>query len=76
MASKVQENRLAHKKHFYPGDKVLFKAYNMTFWEVGTIKQMIGKLVRIVQGQKNPSQTPYEPVREMPFEWIWGITTK
>ena len=41
-------------KHFYPGDKVLFKAYkNMTFWEVGTIKQRIGELVCIVQGPKN-----------------------
>ena len=44
-----------HKKHFFPGDKVIFKAYknNMTFWEVGTIKQRIGKLVNIVQGPKN-----------------------
>ena len=42
-----------HKKHFYHGDKVLFKAYNMTFWEVGTIKQMIGEQVYIVQGLKS-----------------------
>ena len=35
--------------------KFFFEAYknNMTFWEVGTIKQRIGKLVYIVQGPKN-----------------------
>ena len=49
---------------------------NMTFWEVGTIKQRIGELVYIVQGPKKQPQTPYEPAREMRFEWIWGITTK
>ena len=39
-----------HKKHFFPGDKVLFKAYknNITIWEVSTIKQRIGELVYIV----------------------------
>ena len=44
-----------NKKHFYPGDKVLFKAYknNITFLEVGTIKQRIGELVYIIQGPKN-----------------------
>ena len=55
MASEVQETVSPHKKHFYHGDKVLFKAYknNITFWEVGTIKQRIGELIYIVQGPKN-----------------------
>ena len=53
--AKFKKTVSPHKKHFYPGDKVLFKAYksNMIFWEVGTIKQRIGKLVYIVQGPKN-----------------------
>ena len=53
--AKFKKNVSPHKKHFYPGDKVLFKAYknNITFWEVGTIKQRIGELVYIVQGPKN-----------------------
>ena len=44
--AKFKKTVSPHKKHFYPGDKVLFKAYknNMTFWEVGTIKQRIGEL--------------------------------
>ena len=66
------------KKYFYPGDKVHFKAYknNITFWEVGTIKQRIGELVYIVQGPEKQPQTTYEPAQEMPLEWNWGITTK
>ena len=52
--AKFKKTILHHKKHFYPGDKILFKAYkNMTFWEVGTIRQKIGELVYIVQGPKN-----------------------
>ena len=53
--AKFKKTVSPHKKHFYPGDKVLFKAYknNMIFWEVGTIKQRIGELVCIVQGPKN-----------------------
>ena len=48
--AKFKKTVSPHKKHFCPGDKVLFKAYknNMTFWEVGTIKQRIGELVYIV----------------------------
>ena len=43
------------KKYFYHGDKILFKAYknNITFWEVGIIKQSIDELVYIIQGPKN-----------------------
>ena len=53
--AKFKKNVSPHKKPFYPGDNVLFKAYksNITFWEVGTIKQGIGELVYIVQGPKN-----------------------
>ena len=57
--AKFKKTVSPHKKHFYPGDKVLFKAYksHMSFWEVGTIKQRIGELVYIVQGQKTPTNT-------------------
>ena len=43
------------KKHFFLGDKVLFKAYknNITFWKVDTIKRRIGEQFYIVQGPKN-----------------------
>ena len=78
--AKFKKTVSPHKNYFYPGNKVLFKTYknNMAFWEVGTIKQRIGELVHNVQGPKNffYPQTPYEPAQEMPFEWIWGITTK
>ena len=49
--AKFKKTVLSNKKHF----QILFKAYknNMTFWEVGTIKQRIGELVYIVQGPKN-----------------------
>ena len=42
-------------RNIFPSDKVLFKAHknNITFWEVGTIKQRIGGLFYIVQGPKN-----------------------
>ena len=52
--AKFKKTVLPHKKYFYPGDKVLFKAYknNITFWEVCTIKQRIDELVYIVQGPK------------------------
>ena len=68
--AKFKKTDSPHKKHFYSGDKVLFKAYknNMTFWEVGTIKQKIGELVYIVQGPKKHPPTPYEPTQEIPFE--------
>ena len=75
--TKFKKTISRHKKHFYPGDKVIFKDYkNMTFWEVGTLKQRIGELVCIVQGPKKYPQMLYEPAQEMPFEWIRGITTK
>ena len=53
--AKFKKTVSPHKKHFFPGDKVIFKAYknNITFWEVGTVKQRIGELVYIVQGPKN-----------------------
>ena len=52
--AKFKKTVSPHKKHFYPGDKVLFKVYkNMTFWKVRTIKQRIVELVYIVQGPKN-----------------------
>ena len=53
--AKFRKTVTLHKKHIYPGDKVLFKAYknNMTFREVDSIKQRIGELVYIVQGPKN-----------------------
>ena len=52
--AKFKKTVSPHKKHFYPGDKVLSKAYknNITLWEVGTIEQRIGELVYIVQGLK------------------------
>ena len=60
--AKFKKTGSPHEKHFYPGDKVLFKTYknNIAFWEVGTIKQRIGEMVYIVQWPKN-SQMPYEP---------------
>ena len=56
--AKFKKTVSPHKKRFFPGDKVLFKAYksNITFWEVGTIKQRIGELVNIVQGPKNTNK--------------------
>ena len=55
--AKFKKTVSPHKKHFYPGNKVPFKAYknNMTFWELGTVKQRIGELVYIVQGPKTPT---------------------
>ena len=55
-----------HKKHFFPGDKVLFKAYknNITFSKVGTIKQRIGELVYIVQGPKNTHKRHMNQLRK------------
>ena len=52
--AKLKKTVSPHKKYFYPGDKVLFKAYknNITFWEVGIIKQRIGELVYLVHGPK------------------------
>ena len=56
---------LPQKKHFYSGDKVLFKAYkNMSFWEVGTIKQRIGELVYIVQEPKNTHKPHMNQLRK------------
>ena len=64
--AKFKKTVSPHKKHFYPGDKVLLKAYknNMTFWEVGTIKQRIGKLVYIVQGPKNTHKRHMNQLRK------------
>ena len=64
--AKFKNTVLPHKKYFYPGVKVLFKAYknNMTFWEVGTIKQRIGELVYIVQGPKNIHQRHMNQLRK------------
>ena len=55
-----------YKKHFYPCDKDLFKAYkkNMTFWEVDTIKQWMGELVYIVQGPKNTHKRHIDLLRK------------
>ena len=52
--AKFKKTVSPHKKHFFPGDKVVFKAYknNMTFWEIGTTKLRIGELVYIVKGPK------------------------
>ena len=54
------------KKHFFPGDKVIFKTYknNMAFWEVGTIKQRIGELVYIFQGPKNTHKDHMNQLRK------------
>ena len=64
--AKFKKTVSPHKKHFYPGDKVLFKAYknNMTFWEVGTIKEKIGELVYIVQGPKNTHRRHMKQLRK------------
>ena len=55
-----------HKEYFYPGDKIFFKACknNITFWEVGIIKQRIGELVYIVQGPKNTHTRHMNQLRE------------
>ena len=68
--AKFKKTVSPHKKHFYPGDKVLFKAYknNMAFWEVSTIKQRIGEQVLGPKKKKKHQQTPYESAQEMPFE--------
>ena len=64
--AKFKKTVSPHKKHFCPGDKVLFKAYknNMTFWEVGTVKQRIGELVYIVQGPKNTHKCHMNQLRK------------
>ena len=64
--AKFKKTVSPHKKHFSPGENVLFKAYknNMTFWEVGTIKQRIGELVYIVQGPKNTHKTHMTQLRK------------
>ena len=43
------------KKRYACGEKELYKIYknNITFWEVGTVKQRVGELVYIIQGPKN-----------------------
>ena len=43
------------KKRYACGEKVLFNIYknNMTFWEVGTVKQRVWELVYIIQGPNN-----------------------
>ena len=55
--AKFKKTVSPHKKHFYPGDKVLFKTYknNMTFWEVGTIKQELANWSRVSRDQKTPT---------------------
>ena len=66
--AKFKKTVSPHKKHFFPGNKVLFKAYkNMTFWEVGTIKQRIGELVYIVQGSKNTHKHHMNQLRKCRF---------
>ena len=64
--AKFKKTDTSHKKHIYPGDKVLFKAYknNMTFWKVGTIKQRIGELVYIAQGPKNTHKRHMNQLRK------------
>ena len=64
--AKFKKTVSPYKKHFYPGDKVLFKAYknNITFWGVGIIKQRIGELVYIVQGPKNTHKRHMNPLRK------------
>ena len=43
------------KKRYACGEKVLFKVYknNITFWEVGTVKQRVGELVYIILDPQN-----------------------
>ena len=67
--AKFKKTVSPHKKHFYPGDKVLFKAYknNMPFWEVGTIKQRIDELVYMVQGH-----TPTNAKRTSSGNAVWS----
>ena len=64
--AKFKKTVSPHKKYFYPGDKVIFNAYknNITFWEVGTIKQRIGELVYIVQGPKNTHKRHMNQLRK------------
>ena len=54
------------KKRYACGEKVLFKIYksNMTFWEVGTVKQRVGELVYIMQGPKNMHKRHLNQVRK------------
>ena len=63
--AKFKKTVSPHKKHFNPGDKVLFKAHkNMTFWEVGTIKQRISVLVYIFQRPKNTQKSHMNQFRK------------
>ena len=64
--AKFKKTVSPHKKCFYPGDKIFFKAFknNMTFRWVGTIKQRIGELVYIVQGQKNTHKRHMNQLRK------------
>ena len=64
--AKFKKTVSLNKKHFYPDDKVVFKAYKntMTFWEVGTIKQTIGERVYIIQGPKNTQKRHMNQLRK------------
>ena len=54
-ASKMKKIILPKKKRYACGEKVWFKVYknNITFSEVGTVKQRVGELVYIIQDPKN-----------------------
>ena len=64
--AKFKKTVSPHKKYFYSGDEVLINAYknNITFWEVGTIKQRIGELVYIVQEPKHTHKRHMNQLRK------------
>ena len=49
---------------------MLFKVYknNITFWEVGTVKQRVGELVYIIQGPKNMHKRYLNQLRKCRFK--------
>ena len=53
-------------KHYNPGDKVYFKEYknNKSFWEPGEILHRIGRMVYIIQGQKNAHKRHLNQIRK------------
>ena len=63
--AKFKKTVSPHKKHFYPGDKVLFKAYknNFTFWEVRIIKGLANWSI-LSRDQKNTHKRHMNQLRK------------
>ena len=76
--AKFKKTVSPHKKHFFPGNKVLFKTYKKKHDILGSRHSQAKdwRTGLYCPGTKKHPQMPYEPAQDMPFKWIWGITTK